>query len=91
MGTRQKTVNFTNNLILQLLTYYSYEDIKIVMFTNEKNKKDWEYLKYLNHNFTNRRDFRFFSSDYDSAKNIIDAQMYNFFSKIPIFVQNKFE
>ncbi len=73
MGNLVKGVNFVNNIILQLVTFYSYEDLKLVVFTNEKNEKNWEYIKYLNHNFTNSKNFRFFSSTIDSSKMVAEV------------------
>ena len=70
MGNSAKRPAFMNNILLQLLTFYTYEDLKIVVFTTEEKKKNWEYLKYLNHNFNNERNFRFFATDVDSAKRI---------------------
>ena len=72
MGDKNKCYGLINNIILQLITFYSYEDIKIVLFTNEENKWRWEYLKYLNHSFNNSKNVRFFSSNYDDAKNVCD-------------------
>ena len=72
MGNMNKSFSFVNNIVLQLITFYSYEDIKIAVFTNEKNKEEWNYIKYLNHNFTNDRTFRFFSSTIESSKNLAD-------------------
>ena len=69
---KRQTYTFVNNILLQLLTFYSYEDLKIVLFTNEENKEKWEYIKFLNHNFDNSRKFRFFASDQDSAKTVTD-------------------
>ena len=68
--TKEKSLNFVNNIILQLITFYSYEDLKLVLFTNEDNVSNWEYLKYLNHTFTNERNFRFFASTIETAKNV---------------------
>ena len=59
---------FMNNLLLQLLTFYSYEDLKIVVFTNDDSEYQWDYIKYLNHNFSNDRMIRFFATNPDSAK-----------------------
>lgn len=71
MGSdKRKNVAFINNILLQLLVFYSYEDLKLVVFTNEENKENWEYVKYLNHNFDNERRFRFFASDIDSVKTV---------------------
>ena len=72
MGIKEKSYGLINNIILQLITFYSYEDIKLVVFTNEENSKNWEYLKYLNHSFTNDKSVRFFSSDIESAKRVGD-------------------
>ncbi len=76
MGKYNKVKSFVNNIILQLITFYSYEDLKIVVFTDENKCDNWEYVKYLNHNFTNDRYFRFFSSNYESAKNIAEYLTY---------------
>lgn len=72
MGDRILSTSFINNIILQLLTFYSYEDLKIVVFTNEANKKEWDYIKYLYHNFTDDKSFRFFASNSDSGKNVTE-------------------
>lgn len=68
MGPDYKTLNFMNNIIVQLITFYSYEDLKIVVFTSDERREHWSYLRYLNHTFNNERSFRFFASDTDSAK-----------------------
>ena len=72
MGNAKKSYGFINNIILQLITFYSYEDVKFVIFTNDNNEDNWSYIKYLNHNFNNERSFRFFSSDIDSSKYLSD-------------------
>ena len=82
MGNERKILNFTNNILLQLLTYYSYEDIKLVVFTNEKNAYNWEYIKYLNHNFNNERDFRFFAADPNSRKQVAEYLNYEVNNRI---------
>ena len=72
MGPSLKRYSFIDNVILQLVSFYSYEDIKFVLFTNEKNIKRWDYLKYFNHSFSNQKDIRFISSNYESAKYLCD-------------------
>ena len=72
MGNRNKTVPFVNNILLQFISFYSYEDLKIVVLTNENYESNWDYLKYLNHTFSNDKSFRFFGCDYDSRKNVAE-------------------
>ena len=72
MGSSEKSYNFLNNIILQLITFYSYDDVKIVIFSENKNATKWEYIKYLNYNFSDDKSFRFFSTNSNSFKPVID-------------------
>ncbi len=66
---RQKNY-FIDGLILQLITFHSYEDLKIVIFTNEKNKSRWDYMKSLPHLWNNSKNMRYFSTNTDEAKEL---------------------
>lgn len=72
MGNKKKVYPFINNIVLQMLAFYSYEDIKFVIFTDEDKINNWEYMKYLNHTLSNNRRFRFFSSNIDDNKYLSD-------------------
>ncbi len=72
MGPSQKCYGFLNNIILQLITFYSYEDLKIVVFTNENSVEHWNYFKYLNHCFSNDKMIRFFATDNECSKSVAD-------------------
>lgn len=76
MGLISKTIPFTQNILLQLITFYSYEDLKIVLFTNEEREKDWFFLRFLNHNFTNEKDMRFLATSKETAKELADYLYY---------------
>ena len=58
------------DLILQLITFHSYEDLKIVFLLRKDNQKRWEHFKMLPHVWNNTKDIRFFSDDYDEMKQI---------------------
>ena len=53
MGNTYKTGKFVENIILQLVAFHSFEDLKIVVLTNKNNKDKWDFVKYLPHNFDN--------------------------------------
>ena len=72
MGELDKSHYFINNILLQLLTFYSYDELKIVVFTDEKKNSYWDYIKYLNHNMTNDSSFRFFASTEENAEIVVD-------------------
>lgn len=85
MGISEKCYGMIHNIILQLITFYSYEDIKIVVFTKEVNEEKWDYIKYLNHNFSNDKSIRFFSTNIESAKKITDYLNYELQNRIQLF------
>ena len=72
MGENKKVRNFVHNILLQLITFYSYEDIKLVLFTNQDHEQEWDYLRYLNHSFSNDRSIRFFAADQENIKTVAE-------------------
>ena len=60
---------FIQNIITQLITFQSYEELKLVFFlNNDKEYKDWEYVKMLPHVWDNTKQIRFFASDFYEMK-----------------------
>ena len=70
IGTASNKRQFIEGLILQMLTFHSYEDLKIVLFTNDQNASDWEYLKVAPHCWSNDKSIRYFATNLDEAKEI---------------------
>ena len=75
-NNKVKGISFVNNILLQLFTFYSYDDLKVVIFTSKYDENNWDYIKYLNHNFSNDKKIRFFSSNNSSADVLADF-LYN--------------
>ena len=61
---------FMKNLILQMITFHSYEDLKLVFLLKDDKEKKWEHLKMLPHVWSNNKDIRFFTDDYDEMKEL---------------------
>ena len=70
IGEGRQKQKFIEGLILQIIAFHSYEDLKIVLFTNEKNSAIWDYLKILPHCWNNDRSFRYFATNLDEAKEL---------------------
>ncbi len=70
IGTSNNKRQFIEGLILQMLAYHSYEDLKIVVFTNEKNSSYWEYLKIAPHSWSNDHSVRYYATNLDESKEI---------------------
>ena len=70
IGTGSNKQGFIDGLMLQIMTYHSYEDLKIVVLTNETNESKWEYMKIAPHTWSNDRQIRYFATNLDEAKEI---------------------
>lgn len=70
IGTGMHKQDFINGLLLQMMAYHSYEYLKIVILTNEKNESNWSYLRVLPHCFSDDKSIRYFAANLDEAKEI---------------------
>ena len=62
--------NFLRNLIIQLITFHSYEDLKLVFLLNQDGAKELEYAKMLPHVWSRDKQIRFFTHDDEEMKDI---------------------
>lgn len=70
IGNRKLRHTFANQVILQLATFHSFENLKIVLLTNVDNSNYWDYVKILPHNWNNDKSFRYFGVSNDDTKEI---------------------
>ena len=61
---------FMQNLIVQLITFQSYEDLKLVFLLKKDKLKNWEFVKMLPHVWNNTNQVRFWADDYNDMKEI---------------------
>lgn len=61
---------FVQNLIMQLITFHSYEDLKLVFLLKEDTQKKWEHMKMLPHVWNNTKEIRFFADEYNDMQEI---------------------
>lgn len=61
---------FLETLVLQMLAYHSYEDLKIVVLTKEENANYFEYLKLTPFVWNNEKTFRFFGTNKEEINQI---------------------
>ena len=61
---------YMKQLIIQLITFHSYEDLKLVFLLKKDRFKKWDYVKLLPHVWDNTRSIRFFADEYDEMEDI---------------------
>lgn len=70
IGHDTVNVRLIQNILLQLLSFHSYDDVKIIVFTNEEKESNWEFMKILPHCWSDDRTIRFFASSSDEYKEL---------------------
>ena len=67
IGPEKLKKHYLDAIILQLLTFHSYKDFKIVVLSNN-NSSILNFVKDCNHCWNDDRSFRFFSTSYDDGQ-----------------------
>ena len=70
IGAASIKYQFLDGLLLQMLVYHSYEDLKIVVLTDDKNANHWKYLKIAPHCWNNEKTRRYYATNLDEAKEL---------------------
>lgn len=61
---------FLKNILIQLVAFQSYEDLKLVFLLKKEDTGDFEYAKMLPHVWNRSKQMRFFTYDDDEMKDI---------------------
>lgn len=61
---------YIDNIMIQLISYYSGVDLKIVILTSQNQASDWEYVKYLPHCISKDCSVRFFATNEEEMKQV---------------------
>lgn len=80
IGTKNLVNNFLDNLMVQIMAYHGYDMIRIVILTNENNKKYWEKYKSLPFLWNNDKSVRYYGTNKDDINKITGFLMeeYNY-------------
>lgn len=70
IGENSIAQRLVDNVLMQLMTFHSYDNLKIVVLTNSQHEDNWDYLKVSMHCFDDNKKFRFFGSNNDEIKEI---------------------
>ena len=70
IGTNEMIHEFFKGQLLQLITYHSYEFLKIVVLTDQEHTSSFEYFHNLPYLFDDLHQIRFFANNLDETKEI---------------------
>ena len=61
---------FMESILLQIMTFHIYDELKIMIFTDENKVNDWNYIKFLPHCWDNQKETRFIASNITEKKKL---------------------
>ena len=70
IGERQKTIEFLKKMVFQLVSLYSYDEVKLVFIYEKDEEDDFEFTKWLPHTWSDDIKFRFLASDVNEVKEV---------------------
>lgn len=70
IGGHKSIFSFFHSIILQVCTLHSYNEVKAVLFADEKNIGEWGYARFLPHLFSDDRQSRYVASSVSEVQNI---------------------
>lgn len=68
LGNRRAVINTGKNMIVELATMHSYEDVLLVVLGKKEERNDWEFMKWFPHTFDSDRKRRYFADDADDIE-----------------------
>ncbi|HWR30558.1 MAG TPA: type VII secretion protein EssC [Negativicutes bacterium] len=75
IGKREDVLGAARNLVMDVATHHSYDEVKIVMVFPEHEKSEWESFRWIPHVFDNDHETRYMACDKRSVKNLF-ARLY---------------
>ena len=64
------SLDYINGILTQILALHSALELKIVLFTNSRNEKKWEFLKFIPHCWSDDKQKRFFATSPEEYKEL---------------------
>ncbi|MBR6321734.1 MAG: FHA domain-containing protein, partial [Lachnospiraceae bacterium] len=70
VGDRKRVVSFAQGLLIQLVTFYSYDELKLVFLVDPEEEQDFEFVKWLPHVWNDEKTFRFIATNETEVKEV---------------------
>lgn len=72
-GNRLATIELIKNIIIKISTLHYFEDVKVAAIYPKEEEKQWDWLKWIPHTWTNKREFRYIGNTKESAHNVLNV------------------
>lgn len=69
-GPRPLTMNMLKLLLFQMISLHSYDELKIMLITDENDAEEWNFIRPIPHFWNNEKTVRFFATNADEVKEL---------------------
>ncbi|PEB74185.1 type VII secretion protein EssC [Bacillus thuringiensis] len=73
VGNKEDRLNFIRIVTTQIMTHHAPNEVKIAAFYHEKEKKQWDWMRWLPHVWDEQRSMRFLSENQQDAQKLAEA------------------
>lgn len=70
IGDKKQVYELAKGIIFELAALYSYDEVKMIFLYNSNDSKEFEFVKWLPHTFSDDKKFRFVATNLDEVKEI---------------------
>lgn len=83
-GDRLAALRLIRNMIMQLVTAHSYDEVKIAILAENREAQYFDFVRYLPHNWNDQRNMRFFITNQSEAQQFANFLNTEFEEKIKL-------
>ncbi len=69
-GHYGQSINLVKSFILQMMALHSYNELKIMLITDENSSSEWDFIKWIPHFWDDNKETRFFATNNDEVKEL---------------------
>ncbi|WP_242217341.1 type VII secretion protein EssC [Bacillus cereus group sp. BfR-BA-01380] len=73
VGNREDILNFVRVVTTQIMTHHAPNEVKIASFYHEKEKKQWDWMRWLPHVWDEQNSMRFLAETEQEAQKLAEA------------------
>lgn len=70
IGKSNEVVNLAKSLVIQMVALHSYDELKIMLITNEEDMYDWEFTRNIMHFWNEDQTQRYIATNIDEVKEL---------------------
>lgn len=69
-GEKEARLNLLHNILLQIDTLYSYDEVKLILLMNPADEEQFAYARWMQHIWDDEKIFRFYATSIEDVKGI---------------------